>query len=344
MRSTYPWAIYSALVLSLGYASAGAQPARGPLPPLPSAATLNLPPLDGRALEALKPLAGGPAVAPPAPLPSTPKALQPAGAQVVAPAPPAKDNRIFPAVRDCKVTYRPLEHQLNAGPDATELKITFTGDKSCLTAVSADQLWAEAALRTFKQEVHILLEENTGASDRTARVFVVAGSEQLEFRVTQRARVNPPLTLPPTPAPLAGEPTSAMAAHPGTATPGPADASPPLDRGVGPGGGTVPAAEPEAAQVVMPEKITPRPTEPTAIVAAPLVAESAPSPGQPTREVPPTEPPPPLADKKPEPTVEVPTMPPPVPSPPAKGLVPPGEGYEEVDLSEPAAPAVPSEP
>jgi hypothetical protein len=65
------------------------------------------------------------------------------------------------------------------------VKLTFTGDKGCLTAVSADKPWVEASMRSFRQEVVISVGANTDARTRTAKVFIVASSAQLEFSVTQ---------------------------------------------------------------------------------------------------------------------------------------------------------------
>lgn len=158
-----------------------AQPAgTSAIPPLPSNRA-GLPPLDSKALEAMKPAMG------PVPTPATKPTRSGTETQQKA----SGATSPVSMLKACRVDFRPRSTSLSAPASGAELKIVFSGDKDCLTAASADVLWAEASLRSFTQEVVVRAEPNTSYEERVSRIFVVAGLAQLEFELRQSGATRP---------------------------------------------------------------------------------------------------------------------------------------------------------
>lgn len=114
-------------------------------------------------------------------------------------------------LKSCKFEYKGKSTRLTLPHDTSEVSLEFKAEKGCLTAASSDQLWAEAAIRSFKQDVLVTLEPNPGVKPRTANLFVVAGDAPLEFTVTQEGKPAP--VAAPAPAPTQA-PAPALAPSP----------------------------------------------------------------------------------------------------------------------------------
>lgn len=192
MNSRSSWPAVTGTLLALACAGATAQPARLAIPPLP-AKVEGLPALDARALQALTPPGSPPGNA----SSNRPEPVKSVSAPAAAAAPVPPVRKIVTAAKACRIDFSPKATSLAVKEFRGELKIKFTGDKGCLTAVSADQLWADAALKTHSEEVVITYEANPTLEPRRATVFVVAGQEQIEFVLLQREAEPPPPVEPP---------------------------------------------------------------------------------------------------------------------------------------------------
>lgn len=200
------WASFTGLTLALAAAGVSAQPARSGLPPLPPELASKHS-LDERALQALRPPGQAPVKARAAPVagdaasvkaPPPPKTaattaqestLSAPALTPLSPAPaPGQSSRMSLGLKSCKFEYKGKTTRLSLAHDKSEVTLEFKAEKGCLTAASSDQLWVEAAIRSFKQDVLITLEANPSERPRTANLFVVAGDTPLEFTVTQEGK------------------------------------------------------------------------------------------------------------------------------------------------------------
>lgn len=287
-------------MLCLGTTSAYAQPK---IPALPTNVP-GLPALDPQALKAL---------APPArpDLDKAPAAPAPAASGAPASAnPPTPPTRLSARVnsKPCRVEFSPKGPELKTGPESTELRLTFRGEKGCLKAASSEQLWVEANLRSAKQEVLLQVDANESHDTRRTKVFLVAGDDQLEFTVHQAGAPRPVEAAPlPSPVdatqavdqPLAGQglskelPTAQRRAEEAPVVPGPPaqqkgeraegtdqNESAPADTKQVPGSPSTsiepPAVEPKVP-VVPAINPGPVPAEATPTAGAPSVGEDSPS-------------------------------------------------------------------